>query len=307
MIRFFILSFSLFFSSLPAVAQELFPYRVKKEDTLLELCDIFKISKEELLKHNPSHKLDRFWAGDEIKIPLTGLLIRSYKVKRGDSLFDLIAKHQVDVEALYLINDKLRLERLWAGDTLLLPIPLKKKSLTPPKKQAPGNKKYLQYKVKNGDSFYQLSRRFNIPLAELEALNPHSILLSGTVLKIPQNLLEESLLRAPLSAPEVSLDLNLPGIHYLPSSRENVTAPQTGTVSGIRHIKGYGRAIFIQSKNITVILASKGFDSLLVSYGSKIKAGMPLGVIREKFHLHLFVLRDGEFVFPKTFMSINLH
>ncbi|PKL15421.1 MAG: hypothetical protein CVV50_00215, partial [Spirochaetae bacterium HGW-Spirochaetae-6] len=221
--------------------------------------------------------------------------------------FDLISKYHIDVEALYLINEKSRLERLWAGDKLLLPSPVKKNASVPQNKAIPDVKKYLKYKVKNGDSFYQLSRRFNIPLSELETLNPHSILLSGTVLKIPQNLLENSLLRTPLNAPEVSLDLNLPGIHYLPATQENITAPQAGTVSGIRHIKGYGRAIFIQNKNITVILASKGFDSLLISYGSKVRAGTPLGVIRKNFHLHLFVLRDGDFIAPQSFMSINLH
>lgn len=291
--------------------ESLFDYTIKKEDSLLVVCELFQVSREELEKLNGKEKLDRFWQGDVLKIPLKNLKIEPYTVKKGDTVFDLVKKTGADIEKIYALNDSRALERMWVGEKLLLPIPFQapekpqKEKKEPERKSGPNPGELIEYTVQKGDSFFGLSRKFNTPVETLKAAYPHDTLYAGSVIRISVPALDLIRIDEPLKGKRTPSRFSVPGLHYEAEKNDSVLSPMEGEVIGVRHLKGFGRAIFLRHKETIAILASKGYESILVSYGYQLKREQALATVRRGYFVHFFLLKDNVFVAPESFIKGN--
>lgn len=283
-----------------------FEYTIKKDDSLLVLCELFQVSQEELVRINGKEKIDRFWLGDTLKVPLKDLKIQSYTIRKGDTLFDLVKRTGADIERIYALNDSATLERLWAGETIRLPIPYK---VSPQKgaeeKESSAPKNFIEYTVQKGDSFYSLSKKFNLPKEALQAAYPRNTLYAGIVIKIPVEPLQKFQISEPLREKRSSSKLSLPGLHYEVEKDSGLRSPMEGEVIGVRQLKGFGRAVFIRHKEWISILASKGYENILVSYGYKLQRDQTLGTVRKGYYVHFFLLKGSEFIAPENLLKGN--
>jgi LysM repeat protein len=275
-----------------------FLYTLKKDDTLLELCDIFKISREELLEYNREKKINRFWAGETIRIPLKRIKIRKYSIRKGDSLFELIHRYKADLETLYALNNSAILERMWVGDEIRIPV-----------FEEPGEDKekqqredFIFYQVRKGDTLFGISRKFNIPLEKIREVYPRNTLFAGDRIKLPKETTRFTL-GPPVGINPAPSDFSIPGLHYLLKGNTGIRSPIEGKVIGIRNLKGFGKAIFIKQEDKIAILASKGFQDILVSFGYELKQSQTLATLREGYYLHFFLLEESRFVDPAAFMT----
>ena len=158
-------------------------YRVRPGDTLGAIAKRYKLSVGEVRELNQLRS-NQLRIGQVLTIPAPpaetprGQLLqavarneekpRSYRVKPGDNLWDIAAAHQVTVQDLQRWN-RLSGSRLTTGQTLLV-----QRGAAAP---APASGKATYYKVRKGDSLYEIARRFNIELQHLRRWNPGSAVL----------------------------------------------------------------------------------------------------------------------------------
>ncbi|HCL56148.1 MAG TPA: hypothetical protein DHW82_03960 [Spirochaetia bacterium] len=299
--------FLLFFHvHLFAKESEKLEYIIKKGDSLSLLCQKFNLSEKDLLQHNEQETLKRFWEGDSISIPLKNTKIVEYRIQKGDTLLDIIYRHKTSLEILYALNDEKKLERMWEGDTLILPC-LKKtreeRKKIIKKEVKKENDSSLQYTVQKGDTLFKISKKFNIPLNELKQLLKSDTLYAGTVLFLPQKKEEGFFLKKPLYASKIKLDFPIPAIHFQMFQDSSLLSPVDGTITGIREIRGYGKGIFIQQGDYTVIIASKGLEAVSIPILKKIKINDPLAQIKKDYFIHFFVIKSNEFLDPLVFIK----
>ncbi len=113
-----------------------------------------------------------------------------HKIRSGESLSVIARKYKISVSALKKTNH-LSSSRIRAGKYLLVPVNGKKPALNKSSTIADNNmarSKVQIYKVRKGDSFWIIARRFGLPHKELAAINGLSagdILSIGQKLKIP--------------------------------------------------------------------------------------------------------------------------
>ncbi len=267
-------------------------YKIKKEDTLLDVLNSFKVNEKELLRYNNKSKISRFWVGDTIRIPLKNTRILDYKVKKGDTIFDLIEKYNAEVETIYAINDKKILNRMWIGDKIKIPVPFSKKV------KSKERSKLNFYKIKKGESYYSISKKLNISVNHLQKINNFKKLLINEKIEIPPKNILSLKISKPINEKQMKIKFAIPSAHYKVKNDIYLKSPINGTVIGIREIKGYGKAIFIKNGRNTCILASKGFENFLVSYGYKVKQKKRIATIRKKYILHFFLLKNNKFYKP---------
>lgn len=276
-------------------------YTIKKQDSLLELCGIFKVSEKELLEYNDESKLTRFWEGDQIKIPLKKIKIVSHKIKKGDTLFDLIKHYKTDVEAIYSINPESILEKMRVGKTILIPISLSSHEnnfkTKPDLEKSPSGQR--KYQVKKGESYYSIGQKIGISYEILEKMNGKKTLYPGDMIIIPK---EDLFFSEPSKCQKIESSVSVPSLVYKIASDTQIKSPYEGEIVGIRPLQGYGRAIFIKSSKGTIILASKGFENLLVSFGKSVTKGQTLGNIRKDYCLHFFLAYQNQLIDPKKYI-----
>jgi LysM repeat protein len=91
----------------------------------------------------------------------------SYKVRRGDTLWDLAQKYGTTVSKLRSVNGLSRRSKLAIGQTLRIPGP----------RASEGISKY--YVVKRGDTLSKIARTFGVSMSKLVAWNnirnPHRL------------------------------------------------------------------------------------------------------------------------------------
>ncbi len=101
------------------------PYTVRSGDTLSTIASRYKMNTRELAKLNNISTSGRLKAGQKLKVNAsTGKsvestsLARSYKAKKGDSLYSIAQRHGVDVDDLLRWNDMSRKSVLKPGTVL---------------------------------------------------------------------------------------------------------------------------------------------------------------------------------------------
>lgn len=151
-------------------------YTVVSGDTLYSIAKKFNTTTDELKKLN-NLSTNSLRLGQVLKIPSTTEQIQelpqknTYKVKKGDSLYQIAKNYNITVEELKKINN-LNNNVLSIGQIIILP----SKESTP--------KDYTTYTVQKGDSLYQIAKKYNTTVEELKKTND----LNNTLLSINQQL-----------------------------------------------------------------------------------------------------------------------
>ncbi|WP_313332812.1 LysM peptidoglycan-binding domain-containing protein, partial [Pseudomonas oryzihabitans] len=190
-------------------------YRVRRGDTMRSVAKRNRVSVEQLAALNKLSSSSRLSAGRELMIPRreTGKtttpletiavaeepVVRTYKVRTGDSLWSIARANEVELADLKRWND-LGKRGLKVGETLKLhgtgsssasavamPASYTVKTTqaaaktTKTAKAAP-----TYYRVKAGDSLYQIAKRYNIGVQALQDWNPRiaSALTPGQTLTL---------------------------------------------------------------------------------------------------------------------------
>jgi len=176
-------------------------YEVPAKETVYSLCYKLDISKDEMIRHNPS-VADGLRAGMTLFFPVEesaetavqpsaapGRVV-SHHVQKGETIFGIAHKYGVNTEAVIEQNPVLK-NGLKAGQTIQITVPgtaVEPKVAEPaPAQPAPeqpaGVKGYI---VKKKETFYSIAVANGLSVAALEAANPGvTSLKEGQVLNIP--------------------------------------------------------------------------------------------------------------------------
>jgi membrane-bound lytic murein transglycosylase D len=123
----------------------------------------------------------RFEAG-LAKLPAEARLQRDrYTVKSGDSLSVIASRHGITIAALKSANG-LRSNRIRVGQDLLVPRYASALALAPIQTTLPRSR--VRYKVRSGDSLYEIAQKFRVSVGQLRRWNR----LSGSLLRPGQQL-----------------------------------------------------------------------------------------------------------------------
>ncbi len=107
---------------------------------------------------------------------------KTYTVAAGDSFLRIARKHGCTAAALAAVNGMTLESVIHPGQSLKLPVGSSTSAAAP----APAQPK--KYTIKEGDTYYNISRRLKIPLDELMAANPKAKateLYNGRVINLP--------------------------------------------------------------------------------------------------------------------------
>ncbi|SDK46338.1 membrane-bound lytic murein transglycosylase D [Maridesulfovibrio ferrireducens] len=110
----------------------------------------------------------------------------NYRVRKGDTLWDIASRYQVSVNTLKRSNG-LRSSRLKIGQKLYIPDNSAKSSRSSKVKAGTVNNQLVKYKVRRGDNLYGIARRFGVKVSSLmkwNRLNSKSIIRPGDKIKV---------------------------------------------------------------------------------------------------------------------------
>lgn len=163
-------------------------YRIRRGDTLSNIAHMFGIPIKDLKAAN-GIRGSRIVVGDVLKIPNSqkkenlsrrqrkknkSSLITHY-VKQGDSLWNLARKYDTTTKSIVRMNH-LSSTQLSIGQRLKIPVNAKQRT-----------RSHHQYRVKKGDSPFQIAMKHNMTLADflsLNRLNPGSKIFPGQMVYV---------------------------------------------------------------------------------------------------------------------------
>ena len=211
---FYVLAFFVTFSALaqqsnyPVVqenGQQYYLYTVEPKEGLYAVSHKFNVTQADILSCNPSIA-DGLKTGQQIKIPITvasstkvSTGLRQHTVVKKQTLYSIAYLYGVTVESIVAINPN-AVNGINDGDVLQIPAASKKeitetkvqseplpvvKPVVVPKKVA-DNKAVIHHEVVAGETFYSLSRKYNVKVADIKNANPTvEVLKVGATVTIP--------------------------------------------------------------------------------------------------------------------------
>ena len=174
----------------------LFNYHsVRKKETVFSIAQKSNVTSEDIYHFNPQSR-DGIKAGDVLKIPKPQTSVNESKansnetqqpvkhiVGRKETLFSIARKYNTTQEEILKSNPLVK-GTLSKGTVLLIP---GTSTVTDTQEKPKEVLKYNEYRIVNGDNYFQLEKRFGITEAELKQLNPtlKDGFRAGLVIKIP--------------------------------------------------------------------------------------------------------------------------
>ncbi|MEF3255115.1 MAG: LysM peptidoglycan-binding domain-containing protein, partial [Deferribacterales bacterium] len=180
-------------------------YTPKKRERIVDIAKKYKISPSQITSFNGIKK-QIVRAGFPVLIPVgstktlvtpdkldevtknvvdreTGS-IKTYVVKKGDTLFSIAKKHKTTVDTIKRVNN---IKALKVGMTL--EIPTKKYVSKTVKKDRNKNSKskFLLHTVKKGDTIYKLANKYDTKPDYIIKINKTKTLIPGKTIKIPRS------------------------------------------------------------------------------------------------------------------------
>lgn len=202
MVKKFIIVFIFFVYSGLSVAQTSYvSHRVQPGETAFSISQKYGIAQEELFKLNPEARTS-VREGAVLIIPKTlettvnpdngDVTFKKHTVKRRETIFGIASLYGTTVDEIKKYNRHLYASELKRGEEIRIPI--KRVTILQPHNQEvtqatsaeelPG-----KHVVQAGETKFAISRKYNITVAELEALNPSiftvDTLSIGQVLNVP--------------------------------------------------------------------------------------------------------------------------
>lgn len=169
-------------------------YTVQRNDNLWEIARGFSVSVESLCAVNGLSRNSVIRPGQRLRIPDGAVTSEvsgdhrastasgsTFTVRSGDTLYDIAAAHGISVSSLKKAN-RLNGSRIHPGDVLRIPDPVRS---SPKPLQASTGK--TTYRVRPGDTLYDIARKFGISTAALRRANGlrSSRIYPGDMLDIP--------------------------------------------------------------------------------------------------------------------------
>lgn len=155
-------------------------HSVRKKETVFSIAQKSNTTSEDIYQHNPQAR-DGIKEGDVLKIPKTGAPVNEPKaqtikpqqlikhvVSRRETLFSIAKQYNTTQEQILKLNPSLT-GSLSKGTVLIIPatsVP------TPFPGKQQQIQKFTEYRIVNGDNYFQLEKRFGTSKAELQQLNP---------------------------------------------------------------------------------------------------------------------------------------
>jgi LysM repeat protein/ABC-type branched-subunit amino acid transport system substrate-binding protein len=167
-------------------------HTVRKGHTLYSISKAYEVTQEEIKNANPEVDVLNLVEGLAIRIPevksdqaavypVNKEDFHAHDVKRGQTVYSLSKKYDVDPEVIYHYNPWAR-EGIKPDQTVWIP---KKKDLLD---VSEANIEYYYYTVKEKDTLYTIARTYGVSVAQVIDANPElrNGLRSGQTLRIPK-------------------------------------------------------------------------------------------------------------------------
>ncbi len=150
-------------------------HTVKRGHTLFSISRAYKVSQQEIRKINHLSSSSAIKKGQVLYIPVptTTFSYLEHKVEPGHTLFSLSKRYKIPMEEIIKLNPTAA-QGLKVGQILKIP-----------QKGKTGSKN--TYTVKDGDTLFSLSRKFNVSMEEILRMNPQvkTGLKAGQILHLP--------------------------------------------------------------------------------------------------------------------------
>lgn len=198
---------------------------------------------------------------------------------RGDTLYSIAKKYSLSVQTILDANNQIKdVTKISVGTKIIIPINIEENKPTPST-----NTETTTYKVKRGDSFYSISRKYSISVNELLALNnlnSGAVLKAGQVLKVPDSTTPTpgGGLLWPVAGVQKKTEGKLPGILIYGKEKDSVTSVCKGKVVWVGPYRGYGNVIMVESAKKNIYIYG-GNDLIYVSPGDFIKQGDKIALL----------------------------
>ncbi len=170
-------------------------YVVQSNDTLWDIARAFGISVDSLCAANGLGRRSVIQPGQRLQLPAgsqanaassssagaAGEWSGRYTVRSGDTLSGIASRYRVSVSSLRRANG-LNSSRIYPGNTLTVP------GSGTVSSSGQGSSTATTYRVRRGDTLYDIARQFGVSVTEIRRLNGlnTSRIYPGDVLKIPQ-------------------------------------------------------------------------------------------------------------------------
>lgn len=179
-------------------------YEVQPKETIYSLSKKLGISKDEIIKYNPS-VVSGLKANSILYFPATMTMAITHVVKKGDTIYGIARQYGVKPDQLLAMNPEAA-KGLRIGQTIKIseptpapavaaaPVPTPAPAPTPAQPATPVNiapptvqTTTVTHTVKAGETLYGIAQAYGIDVPTLEAANPRvGIIQPGQVLNIPQ-------------------------------------------------------------------------------------------------------------------------
>lgn len=290
--------------------------KVGKGDTLYSIAKENKLSVSELKKLNKLQS-DIIYVG---QVLTTSKAVtptsKTYKVKAGDTLWKISRQYGVSVNEIKSWN-KLKSNTLRIGQSLKISKPAAS-APTPPKKNEPAPPKgNATYQVRSGDTLWSISKRYDLTVDQLRAMNglSNNIIHTGQTLSVVKKVLfirpSDGNVTSGFGVridPITGVKDKHNGVDFAKSGTVAINAAAAGTVSQSYLSKSYGEVVFVahnlEGKTYETVYAHMRSGSRTVRVGDHVKQGQRLGYMGNTGystgqHLH-FELHEGRWNIDKT-------
>lgn len=177
-----------------AFAQQYKYHIVEKGETVYSIAEKYNISREIIFKYNPDARAG-INVDSKLVVPLNpefemgeNLEFEEHKVKRKETLFSLSQEYGVSIDVIKRFNKHLYSEELERGERIRIPVNFQQpteEKFVEQEEQNPLNLSIKEHVVLPKENKFQISRRYNITIEELDRLNPGvDVLQPGMVLRI---------------------------------------------------------------------------------------------------------------------------
>lgn len=142
-------------------------YQIKETDTLESIAQNLNMDVSALRQLNNFPNMYQPRLGEQIVVPIMNSSMMEYTVLKGDNLYDIARRYNIDLNQLLLLNGLKSGEYIYPGDTLMIP-----------------NRNTATYLVKEGDTLNSIATKLNKNTMDLLENNENIYLLPEQLLVI---------------------------------------------------------------------------------------------------------------------------
>ena len=167
-------------------------YIVEPKQTIYSICRELGITKSELIEANPELAEHGLKANQRLLFPTAESSPSIHLVSQGETIYGISTRYGITPSQLDEWNPGIR-NGIRPGDRLVVSEPAAaqgarnlKEAVLNAEKTEKTEKEYVDYLVKDKETFYSIAQSHGLSVADLEAANPDVTLLrAGTTLRVP--------------------------------------------------------------------------------------------------------------------------